>query len=98
VRLKKDLSLTQQVFTVRDMGWLGFRNGALMKLIEANEFECLVTTNASLQFQQNLFKVLLPNCRLKGSHLQISKSAAASRAAPYCFKNSLTGKGDYYKK
>ena len=56
VRLKKDLSSTHQVFTVRDMGWLGIKNGALMKLIEANGFEILVTTDSNLQFQQNVTK------------------------------------------
>lgn len=54
VRLKKDFGSTHQVFTVRDMGWLGIKNGVLMKLIESNGFEILVTTDSNLQFQQNI--------------------------------------------
>ena len=56
VRLKKDFSPRHEVFTVRDMGWLGIKNGALMKLIEASSFQVLVTTDTNLQFQQNVAK------------------------------------------
>ncbi|GEO10664.1 DUF5615 family PIN-like protein [Segetibacter aerophilus] len=56
VSLKNDFGLRHQVFTVRDRGWLGIKNGALMKLVEANDFEVFVTTDTNLQFQQNVLK------------------------------------------
>ena len=43
-----------QVFTVRDMGWTGFKNGALLKLLQANSFECWVVVDKNIPSQQNL--------------------------------------------
>ncbi|MCW3107484.1 MAG: hypothetical protein JWQ09_1990 [Segetibacter sp.] len=57
VRLKRDFGDKHQVFTVRDMGWLGIKNGVLMTLIESNSFQILVTTDANMQFQQNVTKL-----------------------------------------
>jgi len=42
------------VSSVRDEGWLGKKNGELLKLmIEAN-FEIFITADRNLQYQQNL--------------------------------------------
>ncbi len=43
-----------EVFTVRDMNWLGKKNGELMKLIVANKFEVFVTADRNLVYQQNV--------------------------------------------
>lgn len=50
--------------TVQDMGWAGIKNGALLKLAEA-QFEVFITTDKNLRYQQNLAKrtiafILLP--------------------------------------
>jgi len=50
--------------TVQEMGWAGIKNGALLKLAEA-EFEVFITTDKNLRHQQNLAKrklafILLP--------------------------------------
>lgn len=43
------------VRTVRDLGWLGIRNGRLMKLIaESAAFDVFVTADKNLPHQQNL--------------------------------------------
>ena len=51
-RLKWDLQ-EFEVFTVRDLGWNGVKNGELLKLMLANEFKVLVTFDKNLEYQQN---------------------------------------------
>jgi hypothetical protein len=41
--------------TVQEMGWAGIKNGALLKLAEA-QFEVFITTDKNLRHQQNLAK------------------------------------------
>jgi len=56
VRLKTNFGINHDVYTIRDMGWLGIKNGALMKLIIMNDFEIFVTSDSNLQYQQNIAK------------------------------------------
>lgn len=56
VRLKTNFGINHEVYTVRDMAWLGIKNGALMKLIILNNFQIFVTSDTNLQYQQNLIK------------------------------------------
>ena len=58
-RLKSDF-LSHQIFTVRDMGWNGKKNGELMKLLIENNFDALITFDKNLQFQQNFEKYQVP--------------------------------------
>jgi predicted nuclease of predicted toxin-antitoxin system len=58
-RLKSDFP-NHQIFTVRDMGWNGKKNGELMKLLIENNFDALITFDKNLQFQQNFEKYQLP--------------------------------------
>jgi hypothetical protein len=41
------------VYDVSDMGWLGKKNGKLLKLVIENEFEFFVTVDKNLPYQQN---------------------------------------------
>ncbi len=44
-----------EVRTVRHMGWLGIKNGRLLKLIaESGQFDAFVTVDRNLPHQQNL--------------------------------------------
>lgn len=43
-----------QVSTVREEGWLGLRNGVLLRAAVDRGFTVLVTADRSLEFQQNL--------------------------------------------
>ena len=45
-----------EVFTVRDKGWNGVKNGELIKLLLDNGFHALLTFDKNLQYQQNLSK------------------------------------------
>jgi hypothetical protein len=51
-RLRKELT-THSVRTVAEMGWSGIVNGKLLQRASA-EFDCFLTVDRNLQFQQNL--------------------------------------------
>ena len=54
-RLKLDF-LEHEVYTVRDKGWNGVKNGQLLKLLIENGFDALLTFDKNLQYQQNFSK------------------------------------------
>jgi hypothetical protein len=37
--------------SIRDMGWLGKKNGELMRLISENDFEIFISTDKNLPYQ-----------------------------------------------
>ncbi len=43
-----------EVKSIRDMGWLGKKNGELMKLLDEYEFDIFLTADKNIPFQQNL--------------------------------------------
>lgn len=55
-KLKTDFGLEFEVKTIRDMGWLGKKNGELLGLIVFNGFDFFVTIDKNLRHQQNLDK------------------------------------------
>ncbi len=54
-RLKSDFP-DHEVFTVRDKEWNGIKNGELLRLMLANNFDALLTFDKNLQHQQNFIK------------------------------------------
>jgi len=58
-QLKADFEPDYEVKTVRDMGWLGKKNGELLGLIVFNGFDFFVTIDKNLRFQQNLDRIEL---------------------------------------
>ncbi len=54
-RLKIDFS-AHEVYTVREKGWNGIKNGELIKLLLADKFDVLLTFDKNLQHQQNFKK------------------------------------------
>ncbi|HEX7414957.1 MAG TPA: DUF5615 family PIN-like protein [Bacteroidia bacterium] len=74
-RLKQDFT-EHEVFTVRDKLWNGKKNGELLTLMMADNFDALLTFDKNLQFQQNLKKYALPVLVLNAednSYLTLSK-------------------------
>jgi len=53
-KLRNDFGEEHEVWTVRDKGWLGKKNGELLKLISESAFELFITVDRNLQYQQNL--------------------------------------------
>jgi hypothetical protein len=57
-RLKADFP-DHEIYTVRDKGWNGIKNGRLLQLMLENGFDALLTFDKSLQHQQNFQKYRL---------------------------------------
>jgi predicted nuclease of predicted toxin-antitoxin system len=57
-KLKRDFP-HHEIYTVHDMGWTGKKNGELMKLLIAENFDILLTFDKNLGFQQNFNKYQL---------------------------------------
>ncbi|QKG56286.1 DUF5615 family PIN-like protein [Hymenobacter sp. BRD128] len=57
-KLKLDFP-EHEVFTVRDKGWNGIKNGKLLELMVADDFDALLTFDKNLQYQQNFQKYTL---------------------------------------
>lgn len=53
-KLRNDFGAAHQILTVRDKGWLGKKNGDLLKLITDDKFDMFVTIDRNLPYQQNL--------------------------------------------
>lgn len=58
-KLRYDFGSAHEVWTVRDMGWPGKKNGALLKLMAEAGFELFVTVDRNLPYQQNVETVPL---------------------------------------
>lgn len=53
-KLKFSFASEHDLLAVRDMNWLGKRNGELLGLLTLNGFHAFVTIDKNLQYQQNL--------------------------------------------
>lgn len=53
-KLRYDFGDDHEVFTVRDRGWLGKKNGELLKIITEEKFDLFVTVDRNLPYQQNM--------------------------------------------
>lgn len=74
-RLKLDFA-DHEIFTVWDKGWNGKKNGELLRLMIADNFDALLTFDKNLQFQQNFKKYSLPVLVLNttdNSYMTLSK-------------------------
>jgi len=54
-RLKADFP-DHEIFTVREKGWNGIKNGEIVQLMLADNFKALLTFDKNLQHQQNFSK------------------------------------------
>ncbi len=58
-KLRYDFSEEHEVRTVKDMSWLGKKNGELLKLMTENSFQLFITVDCNLSYQQNLERLSL---------------------------------------
>jgi hypothetical protein len=58
-KLRYDFGEEHEVFTVQYKGWLGKKNGELLKLMTDDKIELFVTVDQNLSYQQNLEKLNL---------------------------------------
>lgn len=54
-RLKNDFP-EHEIFTVREQGWSGLKNGQLLEQMLNESFDALITFDKNLQYQQNFKK------------------------------------------
>ena len=54
VRFKNSFSKEYEVFTVKDMGWNGIKNGQLLLLLKENNFDSWIVIDKNIPYQQNL--------------------------------------------
>ena len=65
-KLKYDFGENFEIFSVKDMGWLGKKNGELLELAVFNGFNIFLTLDKNLKHQQSIHKfnlkfiILLP--------------------------------------
>ena len=52
--LKEDFSAQFTVFTVHDKGWQSKQNGELLRALEEEEIDFLITADRNLEYQQNV--------------------------------------------
>ncbi len=52
--LRLDFGGDHRVFTARQMGWNGKKNGELLGLLTRDAFEVLITMDKNIEYQQNL--------------------------------------------
>ena len=64
LKLRNDFGIDHEVLTVRDIGWLGKKNGELLKLMIESNFDLFVTVDRNLQYQQNLERFPITICVL----------------------------------
>lgn len=55
-KLKYDFGENFQIHTVKDMGWLGKKNGELLSLATFNGFDIFLTLDKNLKHQQSINK------------------------------------------
>ncbi len=61
-KLRNDFGSDHEVWTVRDKGWLGKKNGELLQLMIKDRFEMFVTIDQNLPYQQNTEPAANDNC------------------------------------
>lgn len=54
VRLKHHFPDTYDVHTVKDMQWNGIKNGELLLLLKANDFDAWIVVDKNIPYQQNI--------------------------------------------
>jgi len=81
-----------EVSTAQYLGWNGMKNGELLRAAEASGFECLMSSDQNLSYQQNLARrsiAVVTLTRQKwailSGHLQAIQ-AAVDRATPGSFQ------------
>jgi predicted nuclease of predicted toxin-antitoxin system len=53
IRLKRSFPAAFEVYTVKDMGWNGIKNGELLQLLAGNNFDYWIVVDKNIPYQQN---------------------------------------------
>ena len=55
-KVKYDFGEAFEILSVKDMNWLGKKNGELLRLAVLNEFDIFLTLDKNLKYQQSIHK------------------------------------------
>ena len=88
-RLKTDFP-EHEIYTVRDQGWNGIKNGQLMQLMANNGFDALLTFDKNLQYQQNFRKYTIAVFVLSASsNTYIELTSLSAKVREHLNKGSM---------
>jgi predicted nuclease of predicted toxin-antitoxin system len=88
-RLKADFP-DHEVFTARERGWNGLKNGELLQQLLDNEFDCLLTFDKNLKHQQNFQKYTIAVFALSaGTNTYEDLTKLSPRIKEYLKKRAL---------
>ena len=87
-RLKTDFP-EHEIYTVRDKGWNGVKNGRLLELLISEGFDALLTFDKNLRYQQNFEKYSISVFILTAT---INTYTELSKLSPQVIKYLNTGK------
>ena len=59
VKLKYRLEDVCEIYTVADKNWNSLENGDLIKAMQSDSFDYLITSDKNIRYQQNLEKYLI---------------------------------------
>ncbi len=92
-RLKLDFT-EHEIYTVRDKGWNGIKNGQLLKLLIENQFDALFTFDKNLSYQQEFPLMQLYN--LKDLIILLSRQLRTKMVLhfSYCKSHEVENKMD----
>lgn len=57
VRVKLLFPTGMEIFTVKDMGWTGIKNGELIRLLSENDFNYWIVVDKNIPYQQNTINI-----------------------------------------
>ena len=57
IRFRKSFPGNYEVYTVKDMGWNGIKNGELIQLLAENNFDFWIVADKNIPFQQNITNI-----------------------------------------
>lgn len=90
-RLKLDY-FEHEIYTVRDKGWNGLKNGELLQQLIDNKFDALLTFDKNLQHQQNFQKYTITVFALSAELNSYEKmSELTPRVKEYLKKKTIPG-------
>lgn len=71
-KLKNSFSADHDLFTVKDLDWVGVKNGELLKRMQGGGFDALITIDKNLRYQQNIKLHGLKVCVLNAVNNKLS--------------------------
>ena len=87
------------ITSVKDMNWLGMKNGELLSRAVENEFDIFISADKQIKYQQNLMKyginIIILKLQKNNFSNQISKISVLNSLIEYIYLNNI--RNDYFE-